>query len=85
LGLPLFWSAWAGLFAPKDTPRDIVGKVNSAAVEALADAGARTKLVDIGLEIFPPDRQTPEALGALVRADAEKWWPLIKEFGIKAE
>jgi hypothetical protein len=33
----------------------------------------------------PRERQTPEALGALQRADAEKWWPLIKEFGIKAE
>jgi hypothetical protein len=29
--------------------------------------------------------QTPEALGALVKADAEKWWPIIKEFGIKRE
>jgi tripartite-type tricarboxylate transporter receptor subunit TctC len=45
----------------------------------------RSRLVDLGLEIFPPTQQTPEALGALVKADAEKWWPIIKEFGIKAE
>jgi hypothetical protein len=45
----------------------------------------RSRLVDLGLEIFPRERQTPEVLGALVRADAEKWWPIIKEFGIKAE
>jgi hypothetical protein len=37
------------------------------------------------MEIFPRERQTPEALGALVKADTEKWWPLIKEFGIKGE
>jgi hypothetical protein len=37
------------------------------------------------LEIFPRERQTPEALGALVKADAEKWWPIIRESGIKAE
>ena len=36
-------------------------------------------------EIFSRERQTPEALGALQRSDAEKWWPRIKEFGIKAE
>jgi hypothetical protein len=35
--------------------------------------------------MFPRERQTPEALGALMKADAEKWWPLIKEFGLKAE
>jgi len=39
----------------------------------------------LGLEIFPRERQTPEALDALVKADAEKWWPIIKESGIKAE
>jgi hypothetical protein len=35
--------------------------------------------------MFPRERQTPEALGALMKAAAEKWWPLIKEFGLKAE
>jgi hypothetical protein len=40
---------------------------------------------DLGLEIFPREQQTPEALGALVKSDAEKWWPIIKELGIKAE
>jgi hypothetical protein len=45
----------------------------------------RARLVEFGGEIFPRDQQTPEALGALVKADAEKWWPIIKKFGIKAE
>jgi hypothetical protein len=39
----------------------------------------------LGYEVFPRERQTPEALGALVKADAEKWWPIIKELRIKAE
>ena len=72
-----------GLFAPKGTPKDIIGRLNAAAVEALADAAVRLRLVDLGLEIFPREQQTPEALGALVKADAEKWWPIIKELGIK--
>jgi hypothetical protein len=54
-------------------------------VEALADPVAQSRLLDLGVVIFPRDQQTPEALGALLKADAEKWWPLIKEFGIKAE
>jgi tripartite-type tricarboxylate transporter receptor subunit TctC len=37
------------------------------------------------MEIFPRERQTPEALAALVKVDAEKWWPIIKGFGIKVE
>jgi hypothetical protein len=45
----------------------------------------RSRLVDLGNEIFPQDQQTPEALGALVKAGADKWWPIIKELGIKAQ
>ncbi len=86
MGLPaLSFSAWQGLFAPTGTPKDIIGKLNAAAVEALADPALRSRLVDLGLDIFPRDRQTPKALGALVKADAEKWWPLVKEFNIKVE
>ena len=79
------WSAWYGLFAPKGTPKQIVGKLNAAAVGGLADPAVRSRLIDLGFEIFPHEQQTPEVLGALVKADAEKWWPLIKEFGIKPE
>jgi tripartite-type tricarboxylate transporter receptor subunit TctC len=51
----------------------------------MADPAVRSRLGDLGMEIFPRERQTPEALTALVKADAEKWWPIIKEFGIKSE
>ena len=86
MGLPaLSYSTWNGLFTPKGTPADIIGKLNAAAVEALADPAVRSRLVDLGNEIFPRERQTPEALGALVKADAEKWWPIIKELGLRAE
>jgi hypothetical protein len=54
-------------------------------VDALADPAVRSRFVDLGMEIVPRERQTPEVLGALVKADAEKWWPIIKELGIKAE
>jgi tripartite-type tricarboxylate transporter receptor subunit TctC len=86
MGLPaLSFSTLYALFAPKGTPKDIIAKLNAATVQALADPLARSRLADLGLEIFPRERQTPEALGALQKAQIEKWWPLIKEFGIKAE
>jgi tripartite-type tricarboxylate transporter receptor subunit TctC len=86
MGLPaLSYSGWNGLFAPKSTPREIIDKLNAAAVEALADPAVRSRLIEFGAEIFPRKQQTPEALSALQKADAAKWWPLIKEFGIKAD
>jgi hypothetical protein len=45
----------------------------------------RSHLADFGTEPFPPEQQTPQALGALVNAEAKTWWPIIKEFGIKVE
>jgi hypothetical protein len=54
------------------------------AVETLVEPAVRSRLADLGLEIFSREQQTPEALGALVKADAEKWWPIIQAFGIKA-
>jgi tripartite-type tricarboxylate transporter receptor subunit TctC len=86
MGLPaVSFSTWAGLFAPKGTPKEIVAKLNAAAVEALADPTVRSRLTDLGVEVFPRERQTPEALRALVIGDAEKWWPIIKQLGIKGE
>jgi hypothetical protein len=52
---------------------------------AVADPAARSRIADLGYNIVPRDRQTPEALGALQKAEAEKWWPIIKELGIKVE
>ena len=84
MGLPsVSGSGWTALFAPKGVPQEIIGKLNAATVEALADQIVRSRLADLGLEVYPRERQTPEALGALRKADAEKWWPIIKELGIK--
>jgi len=78
-------SVWGGVFAPKGTPSDVVGKVNAAVVEALADPAVRKKFAELGQDIFPRDRQTAEALGALQKAEIAKWWPIIKAANVKAE
>jgi tripartite-type tricarboxylate transporter receptor subunit TctC len=86
MGLPvLSYTEWVGLFAPKGTPTDIVRKLNAAVVETLANPALRARLVEFGAEIFPREQQTPEVLGELVKSDAQKWWPIIKELGIKVE
>jgi tripartite-type tricarboxylate transporter receptor subunit TctC len=85
-GLPEFEvSHFHALFAPKGTPKTVVAKLNAASVEALADPAVHRRLTDLGLEIFPRDMQTPEALRAYHKTEIEKWWPIIKAAGIKAE
>jgi tripartite-type tricarboxylate transporter receptor subunit TctC len=85
-GLPgLYVSIWFALWAPKGTPKDIVGKLNAAVAGALADPAVRQRLADLGQEIAPREQQTPEALGIHHKAEIDKWWPIIKAANIKAE
>ena len=85
-GVPSFYlSYWHGLWAPKGTPKEIIGKLNGAVVNALADPGVRQRFADIGQEVWPRDRQTPEALAAHHKAETEKWWPIIRASNLRAE
>ncbi len=85
-GMPgYYFYFWHAMWAPKGTPKDIVAKLNAAAVAALADPQTRKRLTDLAQEIYPRDQQTPEALYAFQKSEVEKWWPIIKAAGIKAE
>jgi tripartite-type tricarboxylate transporter receptor subunit TctC len=85
-GVPgLHFPFWHGLWAPKGTPKDVIAKLNAAAVEALADAGVRQRFNELGHEIAPREQQTPEALAAYHKAEIDKWWPIIKAANIKLE
>jgi tripartite-type tricarboxylate transporter receptor subunit TctC len=85
-GLPGFYVAtWNGLLAPKGTPKTIIAQLNAAGKIALADAAVRKLLIDLGQELPPLEEQTPESFNALLQADIEKWWPIIKAANIKAD
>src|SRR5262245_36541490 len=85
-GLPVFYiSVWHALWLPKGTPKAVVAKLNAALVETLADANVRTSMADLGQQIWPRDRQTPEALAAFHQSEIEKWWPIIKAANIRGE
>ena len=81
----LYVSTWYGLWAPKNTPRTVIERLNGAVVDALADAKVRQRFGELGLELPARDQQTPEALGAFHRAEVERWWPIIKAANIKGE
>ncbi|OYW68830.1 MAG: hypothetical protein B7Z40_01390 [Bosea sp. 12-68-7] len=85
-GLPGFQAiGWNAIFAPKDTPAAIVDRLNAAGRAALADAGVRTRLLELGC-IIPDDAgQSSAALGAHVRAEVDKWTPVIKAAGVTAQ
>jgi len=85
-GLPGFHvSLWHGLWMPKGTPKPILSKLNATVVEILAQPEVRAKLAELGQDIFPREKQTPESLGGFQRAAIEKWWPIIKDGNIKVE
>jgi tripartite-type tricarboxylate transporter receptor subunit TctC len=85
-GLKGFYIAiWHGIWAPRGTPKDVIAKLNSAVVDTLADTTVRQRFADLGQEIPARERQTPEALSAYHKAEIDKWFPMIKAAGIKAE
>src|SRR6201996_2893016 len=76
---------WSGLWVPKDTPREVVAKLNTAAIEAMNDPVVRQKFEQLGLEMPDKNQLSPEALGAWQRSEIAKWWPMLKAADIKMD
>jgi tripartite-type tricarboxylate transporter receptor subunit TctC len=81
----VYISTWFGLWAPKGTPGDVVARLSAAAIEALADPAVAKRLADLGQEIPPAEQQTAAALAAHLKAEIEKWFPIIRGANIKVE
>ena len=81
----LYFALWAAIFAPRGTPKDIIDKLNAAAVKTLAVSNMRQKLEAQGFEIPPPEQQTRAALAAYQKAEIERWWPVVRAAGVEPE
>jgi len=76
---------WLGAYAPKGTPKDAVTKLNAAFRAAMADPALRQRIADQGLEIPPPEQQTPEAFALYLKSEMDRWGAIIRESGIKGQ
>ena len=85
-GLPGFFaSLWYGLWVPKGTPKEIIAELNATMSQILADPKVKQRFDELGIQITPLNQQSPEALRAFQKAEADRWWPIIKASNIKAE
>ena len=85
-GLPGFFaSLWYGLWVPKGTPKEIIAKLNATVSQILADPQVKQRFDELGIQITPINQQSPEALRDFQKAEAERWWPIMRASNIKAE
>jgi tripartite-type tricarboxylate transporter receptor subunit TctC len=85
-GLPGFhMTLWSGLWVPKNTPKDIVARLNAAVVAAMNDPAVRKKFEELGLQMPPQDKLSPEALGEWQKAEIAKWWPMIRDANVRVD
>jgi tripartite-type tricarboxylate transporter receptor subunit TctC len=85
-GLPGFYaSIWFGMWAPKGTPKDVLNKIHAATVTALQSQNVKDRLAALGQQIAAPELQQTDAFAAFQKSEADKWWPIIKEAGIKIQ
>jgi tripartite-type tricarboxylate transporter receptor subunit TctC len=80
-GLDVEAYTWNALFLPKNTPPEIVKKLNSAAVQAMKTPAVRERLMAAGVEFVSDDRATPEYLAEFVKSEVKKWEAPIKASG----
>ena len=76
---------WHGLYAPKGTPKLVVDKLSGALQEAVKDPAVIQRFGDLGATTMPPEKATPAALQAFLKAEIEKWGPIIKKAGVYAD
>jgi tripartite-type tricarboxylate transporter receptor subunit TctC len=79
----LHMQAWQALWAPKGTPPSVIARLNGAIIAALDDPDVRSRLADLGLQLFAREQMTPDKLAAFHKSEIEKWWPIIKGANIK--
>jgi len=76
---------WHAFYAPKGTPKPVIDKLVAANQEALKDATVNQRFADLGATSYPPDKATPAVLQAHLKAELDKWAPIIKKAGVYAD
>jgi tripartite-type tricarboxylate transporter receptor subunit TctC len=78
-------SVWHGLYGPKGTPKPVIDKLTKALQDALKDQNVKARFAELGTESVPENRATPAALRAHLKAEIDKWSPIIKKAGVYAD
>jgi tripartite-type tricarboxylate transporter receptor subunit TctC len=76
---------WHGIYAPKGTPKEALDRLNVALRSALKDPDVGARFADLGAQIVPESKQTPAALRDWLKAEIDKWQPLIRKAGVYAD
>lgn len=76
---------WNGFFVPKNTPKEVVAKLNQALVTALGDEKVRARLTEQAVDLPSPKEATPDALRDQLKASIDKWVPAIKAAGVQPQ
>ena len=76
---------WHGMWAPKGTPKPIIDKLNAALNDALNSEEVKKRFAELGTSPEPAERRKPEVLRAYLKAEIEKWAPVIKKAGVYAD
>jgi tripartite-type tricarboxylate transporter receptor subunit TctC len=85
-GLPEFQvSAWNALFAPRSVAKPILDRLTGALDQALDDDNTRKRLIELANDVPDKSRRGQQALLLLVKREIERWTPVIKAAGVKAE
>ena len=85
LGVNVEVGIWHGLYAPKGTPKPVIDKLVSALQDALKDETVQKRFADLGATTMPVSQANPEALRKHLKAEIDKWGPLIKKAGVYAD
>ena len=78
-------SVWHGVYAPKGTPKPVVDRLVQALQAAIAEPDFVKRMADLGSVVVSKDKATPEGLRSHLKAEIDKWGPIIKKAGVYAD
>ena len=78
-------TVWHALYAPKNTPKAVIDKLTNALQDALKDTNVKQRFGELGTEPVSLDRATPQVLQKHLKAEIDKWTPIIKKAGVYAD